>query len=90
MGFPSSARLFPNLIDPYFKISSTVKTCVKRRLKNRQNKDLNNNWLQNEGKKYCRMLHGLENQFFGLFESGRFTQVLLYPETHICFCLVKP
>ena len=33
------------------------KTCVKRPLKNRQNKDLNNNWLLNEGRKYCRMLH---------------------------------
>ena len=32
-------------------------TCVKRPLKNRQNKDLDNNWELNEGQKYCRMLH---------------------------------
>ena len=31
------------------------KTCVKRPLKNRQNKGLNEKWL-NEGRKYCRML----------------------------------
>ena len=33
------------------------KTCVKWPLKNRQYKDLNNNWKLNEGRKYCRMLH---------------------------------
>ena len=32
------------------------KTYVKRPLKNRQNKCLNDNWLLNEGRKYCRML----------------------------------
>ena len=32
------------------------KTYVKRPLKNRQNKDLNDNWQLNDGKKYCRML----------------------------------
>ena len=67
-------------------------TCLKRPLKNRQNKDFNDKWWLNEGQKYCRMLP-LEHstillaciiQFlvlkpiFGLFESGRFTQVLLY------------
>ena len=34
----------------------TVKTCVKRQLKNRQNKDLNDRWKLNAGRKYCRML----------------------------------
>ena len=32
------------------------KTCVKRSLKNRQNKGLNDKWLLNEGRKYFRML----------------------------------
>ena len=32
------------------------KTFVKRPLKNRQNKDLNDLWKVNEGQKYCRML----------------------------------
>ena len=32
------------------------KTCVKRPLKKRQNKDLNKNRQLNEGLKYCRML----------------------------------
>ena len=32
------------------------KTCLKRPLKNRQNKDLNGKWLINEDRKYCRML----------------------------------
>ena len=67
------------------------KTCVKRPLKNRQNKDLNDKRL-NEGQKYCRTLLWSILQYFlpalsdnwswkpifGLFESGRFTQVLLY------------
>ena len=32
------------------------KTCLKRPLKNRQNKDVNYKWYLNEGQKYCRML----------------------------------
>ena len=32
------------------------KTCLKRPLKNRQNKDLNDKRQLNEGRKYCRML----------------------------------
>ena len=32
------------------------KTCVKRLLKNRQNKELNVKWKLNEGRKYCRMV----------------------------------
>ena len=32
------------------------KTCVKRPLINKQNKDLNDKWQLNEGQKYCRML----------------------------------
>ena len=32
------------------------KSCFKRPLKNRQNKDLNDKWLLNEGGKYCIML----------------------------------
>ena len=65
--------------------------CVKRILKIRQNKDVNDKWKPNEGRKYCRMLR-LEHSairltcikpqlvlktIFCLFESGRFTQVLL-------------
>ena len=29
------------------------------------------------------MIIGLEKTIFGLFESGRFTQVLLYPELQV-------
>ena len=66
------------------------KTCVKLPLKNRRNKDLNDKWLLNEGRKYGRIgafchtfdLHqgiiGLKKRFLVFFESGRFTQVLLY------------
>ena len=32
------------------------KTCLKRPLKFRQNKDLNDKWYLNAGRKYCRML----------------------------------
>ena len=32
------------------------KPCLKRPLKNRQNKDVNDKWYLNEGRKYCRML----------------------------------
>ena len=32
-----------------------IKTCLKRPLKNRRNKDLNDKWELNEGQKYCRM-----------------------------------
>ena len=32
------------------------KTCVKRSLKNRQNKGLSDKWLLDECRKYCRML----------------------------------
>ena len=33
-----------------------TKTCVKRSLKNMQNKDLNGKWYLKEGRKYCRKL----------------------------------
>ena len=32
------------------------KTCLKQPLKNRLNKDHNDKWWLNEGRKYCRML----------------------------------
>ena len=32
------------------------RTCLKRPLKNRKNKDLNDKWWLNEGRKYCRIL----------------------------------
>ena len=35
---------------------SYSKTCLKWPLKNRQNKDVNDKWYLNEGRKYCRML----------------------------------
>ena len=34
------------------------KTCLKRPLKKRQNKDINDKWQLNEGLKSCRMLQG--------------------------------
>ena len=39
------------------------KTCVKRPLKNRQNKDLNDKWWPNEGQKYCRIKGAFCNTF---------------------------
>ena len=76
------------------------KTCVKRTLKNRQNKDLNNNWKFNEGQKYCRMLLWILQYFcpalsdswswkpiFGLFESDhlhRFHCTKFYIHVHPC------
>ena len=72
--------------------SHTVKPVLSDHSKNRQNKDLNDKWYNNEGRKYCRMLplgsilqhfwpassHNWSwNPIFGLFESGRFRQLLL-------------
>ena len=37
-------------------LNGRVDTCVKGPLKNRQNKDINDKWYLNEGRKYCRML----------------------------------
>ena len=65
------------------------KTCLKRPLYNRQNKDLNDKWQLNEGQKYCRMLpfehsailwpalsdNRSSKTFFGLLESGRLDRV---------------
>ena len=64
------------------------KTCLKRPLKNRQNKDLYDKWLLNEGRKYCpwSILQYFwpalsDNRswkpIYGPFESGCFRQVLL-------------
>ena len=38
------------------EITLLSKICLKRPLRNRQKKDLNDKWLLNEGRKYCRML----------------------------------
>ena len=43
----------PNQSPHAYKYS---KTCLKRPLKNRQNKDLNDKWKLHAGLKYCRML----------------------------------
>ena len=71
------------------------KSCVKRP---------RNKWQLNEGQKYCRMLP-LEHSAilltcikqylvlktnFGLFESGRFTQVVLYISSKNVFLACKP
>ena len=67
-------------------------TCLKRPLKNRQNKGLKDKWQLNEGQKYCRMLSWSILQYFWpafshhrswkpiliFFLSGRLRQVLLY------------
>ena len=37
-------------------VSAYSKTCLKQPLKNIQNKDLNDKWKLNAGRKYCRML----------------------------------
>ena len=52
------------------------KTCVKERLKKSQNKDLNDKWQLNEGPPLSN--NWPIKPICDLFESGRFTQVLLY------------
>ena len=47
---------YSEIPDEMQKNDRTVKICVKLSLKNRQNKDLNDKWYFNEGRKYCRML----------------------------------
>ena len=41
----------------YLNLRAYSKTCVKRPLKNRQSKDLNDKWKLIEGQTHCRMLH---------------------------------
>ena len=94
-------NLMPRLI--YLLYS---KTCVKQPLENRQNKDLNDKWQPNEGQKYWSILQYFWpalsynwswKPIFGLFESSRFTQVLLFCQVlwskvceNLCFvcCLI--
>ena len=49
-------RQTPDVFEIFSIKSMYSKTCVKRPLKNRQNKDLNDKWYLNEGHKYCRKL----------------------------------
>ena len=70
-----------------------VQTCVKQPLKNRQNKDLSDKWWFDEGWKYCRMLpcdNWSWKPILGLFESGCFTQVLLYSPSITTVCDLLP
>ena len=53
-----SAHLFEEKSDNYSK------TCLKRPLKNRQNKGLKDKWKLKEGRKYCRMLSWSILQYF--------------------------
>ena len=66
------------------------KTCVKQPLSKRQKIGFQDQLLLNAGQKYCRMLQGEHSaifptfikvpfviKIFGLYLSGRFTQVLL-------------
>ena len=70
------------------------KTCAKRPLENRQNKDLNDKWKLNEGHKYCRMLPlgefcitfdlhlaiiGIENQFSAFLRVAVLHRTVLLP-----------
>ena len=51
----ASVGIAPN--DIFMQIQAYYnKTCVKRPLKNRQNKDLYDKWLLYEGRKYSKML----------------------------------
>ena len=72
------------------------KTCIKRPLNNRQNKDLNDKWKLNEGQCIAEYSPWSILQYFspalsdnwswkpicGIFESGHLRQVLLY--MHLC------
>ena len=48
----------------YLVQSGYSETCLRRPLKNRQNKGLKTIWYLNAGQKYCRMLHGSILQYF--------------------------
>ena len=54
--FPANTHLLLCIYFYYILHFIYGKTCLKRPLKNRQNKDLNDKWKLNEGRKYCRML----------------------------------
>ena len=72
------------------------KTCLKRPLKNRQNKAFNGIWQLNECRKYCRMLplehsailltcikrYSVLKTIFVFSLGGRLRPVLLYFESH--------
>ena len=63
-------KLFESLVSTYTSESVAQylymysKTCLKRPLKNSQNKGLKDKWLLNEGQKYCRMLSWSILQYF--------------------------
>ena len=79
----------------YYILNPPRKTCLKRPVKNRQNRGLNKKWEPNEGQMNCRMLP-LEHSailltfiklpfvikiiVFWLLLTGHFTQVLLYTD----------
>ena len=48
------------MVKNFNETSEYSKTCVKQPLRNRQNKDLNDKWLLNEGRKYSILLTCIE------------------------------
>ena len=58
-----NSQSFKDLHRPVTVIDNYSKTCVKWPLKNRQNKDLNDKWLRNEGQSISAAvwvhLHGI-------------------------------
>ena len=44
-----------SVVQKFIKIKLVSTHCLKRPLKNRQSKDLNDKWLLNEGQKCCRI-----------------------------------
>ena len=47
---------FQPCLDMSFRLNQYSKICVKRPIKNRQNKELDDKSQHDEGQKYCRML----------------------------------
>ena len=85
-----TSQQFLSQVGTFAVLSQYSKTCIKRSLKNRQNKDLDNNWYLNECQKYCRM-HHLEHsailltciyrQFFNFLEWPFYTGFTVSKQT---------
>ena len=65
-----------NFLGTQERVQMYSKTCLKRPLKNRQNKDLNDKWKLNEGQKYCRMFP-FEGQKYCRMLKGEHSAILL-------------
>ena len=92
---PLWSLLYGPLVTRFGYLLHYSKTCVKWPLKNRQNKDLNDKWYINEGRKYCRMLplgafcniFVLHLAIIGL--DNKFVDFLRVAVLHRFYCMCK-